>query len=260
MGRRFSGYAALGDSFTEGMNDPGVAGAFRGWADRLAERLSEDHPRMAYANLAVRGRLFDAIVDEQVPAALRLRPDLVSFAGGANDALRPGFNPHRIGTRLHEVVRVLSASGAQVILFTAPTPSPRLPGAGLLQNRLTDLNRTVTRVAKRHGAILVELDTDTLFSDSRLWSEDRLHLSPAGHARVAVNACKALDIEPAPEWLAPLPPETRTVWRARRREDLRWARSHLAPWVKRRITKTSSGDTVTPKRPSLTPLREPRTP
>lgn len=260
MGRQFRGYAALGDSFTEGMNDPGTGGAFRGWADRLAEHLSKDTPDLTYANLAVRGRLFDAIVDDQVPAALRLRPDLVSFAGGANDALRPGFNPHRIGTRLHEVVRVLCASGAKVILFTSPSPSPRLPGAGLLRSRLDGLNRIVMRVAKRHSAYLVRLDEDAAFNDDRLWSNDRLHLSPDGHAKVATNVCTALDIEPDPAWLIPLPPESRTAWSARRREDLRWARGHLAPWVKRRITKTSSGDTVSAKRPTLAPLREPETP
>ncbi len=260
MGRRFRGYAALGDSFTEGMNDPGDAGSFRGWADRLAERLCVDNPDLTYANLAVRGRLFDAIVDDQVPAALRLRPDLVSFAGGANDALRPGFNPARMGTRLHEVVRVLSASGAKVILFTAPPPSPRLPGAGLLRSRLAGLNRIVARVAKRHNAFLVKLDEEEAYNDGRLWSDDRLHMSPFGHAKVATDICTALGIDPAPDWLTPLPPVTRTAWSSRRREDLKWAQGHFGPWIKRRLTKTSSGDTVSAKRPILAPMREKETP
>ncbi len=49
--------------------------------------------RLGYANLAIRGRLFDAIVDEQVPVALDMRPDLISFAGGGNDVLRRSFDP-----------------------------------------------------------------------------------------------------------------------------------------------------------------------
>ena len=57
-----------------------------------------------------------------------------------------------------------------------------------------------------------------------------------------------------PEWFAPLPPSARTAWLAARRADARWVRGHLAPWVRRRIEGRSSGDTVAPKRPELTPL------
>ena len=34
-------YVALGDSFTEGLDDPtAVGGGYRGWADRFAEHLA----------------------------------------------------------------------------------------------------------------------------------------------------------------------------------------------------------------------------
>ena len=95
-------FVALGDSFTEGLDDPYLAddqstpvgpaagkgaGDFRGWADRLAEYLAESHaPRLRYANLAIRGRRIDQVVEEQVPMALEMKPDLVSFAAGVNDA------------------------------------------------------------------------------------------------------------------------------------------------------------------------------
>ena len=35
--RTFSRYVAIGDSTTEGLDDPDGAGGYRGWADRLAE-------------------------------------------------------------------------------------------------------------------------------------------------------------------------------------------------------------------------------
>ncbi len=90
-------YVAIGDSFTEGMNDlDDVTGEFRGWADLVAARLAEETPELTYANLAIRGRLFDNIVEEQVPPALRMQPDLISFAAGGNDALRRGFEPGRM--------------------------------------------------------------------------------------------------------------------------------------------------------------------
>lgn len=253
MTTQFSGFAAVGDSFTEGMDDCAGDGRYRGWADRVASRLAEDNPELAYANLAVRGRLFDVVVDEQVPAALRLRPDLVSFAAGGNDALRTGFNAVRIATRLHEAVRVLTASGAHVLLFTSPLPS-RIPGNTLLRNRVASLNDQIGKVAKRHDATMVDLWNDPGFGDPRMWSDDRLHLSCLGHLRVAGHVCAALDVEPDPAWEQPLPQLGPAPWFSRRREDLAWARAHLAPWVRRRFAGRSSGDDRTPKRPELTPI------
>ena len=47
-------FVAIGDSFTEGLNDPAPGGGFRGWADRLASLLAAEYPGLRYANLAVR--------------------------------------------------------------------------------------------------------------------------------------------------------------------------------------------------------------
>src|ERR1051326_1990942 len=50
-------FVAVGDSFTEGLDDPHPeTGIFRGWADLVAESLATQGP-FAYANLAIRGRL-----------------------------------------------------------------------------------------------------------------------------------------------------------------------------------------------------------
>ena len=47
-------YVALGDSFTEGLDDPRAdQGGYRGWADRFAQMLAERQPGLRYANLAV---------------------------------------------------------------------------------------------------------------------------------------------------------------------------------------------------------------
>jgi hypothetical protein len=44
--------------------------------------------------------------------------------------------------------------------------------------------------------------------------------------------------------------------RQKRDADLAWARSHLAPWVRRRLSRTSSGDGLEPRRPVLAPVTQ----
>ena len=115
------------------------------------------------------------------------------------------------------------------------------------------LNQAVGETAERHGARLVDLWADDEFANPLLWSVDRLHLSAAGHRRVAAHVLTALGLAAEPEWLvAPARPAP-TPWLAARGADLRWAGRYLAPWIKRRLTGRSSGDNVTAKRPALTP-------
>ena len=91
----WSRYVAIGDSFTEGIGDPEERspGGHRGWADRVAEVLAEQTEDFAYANLAIRGRLLQQILDEQVDAALELRPDLITISAGGNDIIPPAHRP-----------------------------------------------------------------------------------------------------------------------------------------------------------------------
>ena len=94
----------------------------------------------------------------------------------------------------------------------------------------------------------------TAFRNTRLWSIDRLHLSAAGHRRVAAHVLEALGVTAEPSWLAAVPPPERLSWTRARAADARWATQHLAPWIKRRLTGRSSGDLVQPKRPALEPV------
>jgi lysophospholipase L1-like esterase len=244
----------VGDSFTEGLDDPYPdGGGYQGWADLVAMRLAADEPSFAYANLAVRGRLFPAIVDDQVPAALDMRPDLVSFAGGGNDALRRRFDPYALVTRFDEVIRQLRGTGADVVLFRFADLTARLPGARMILPRTKILNEAVGEVAEKYGARLVDLWSDAEFGNPALWSVDRLHLSTAGHRRVAAHVLAALDLSADEDWWA-VPVHPRRSWPAARAADLRWTARHLAPWVKRRLTGRSSGDTVVAKRPTLSPV------
>ena len=256
-------FVALGDSFTEGLEDDlGTDGRHRGWADRVAEALAVRHGRLQYANLAVRGRLLDQVVSEQVPVALDLDPDLVSFHAGPNDVLRPRVD---LGALLHgygAAVDRLARDGAQVVLFTV---IGRSVGRGRLVDavaaRFATFNDHVRATARRHDAVLVDVGDVEAMRDPRLWHEDRLHLNPSGHARVAAAVLEALGIDD-PElaggdlgwWREPLPrraPRPRTVTV---REEARWVGRHLLPWVGRRLRGVSSGDEVVPKHAELRDL------
>jgi len=253
---RWRSFVALGDSFTEGMDDPYEDGrGYRGWADLVAGRLARAAPGdFGYANLAVRGRLFPRVVAEQVPAALAMRPDLVTFAAGGNDALRRGFDPAALIDRFDDTIRDLRATGADVVLFRWADISTRLPGGRVIGPRVRLMNDAVTATAERHGARLVDLWGDPAFTNARMWSIDRLHLSPSGHRRVAAHVLAALDVPAEESWLAAVPPPERLSWTRARAADARWVTRHLAPWIKRRLTGRSSGDLVEPKRPSLEPV------
>ena len=83
----------------------------------------------------------------------------------------------------------------------------------------------------------------------------RIHLTPAGHERVAQAALVGLGLAPdTPDWDDPLTPLPPLPLPQRLAQDGRWARDHLSPWVGRHLRGRSSGDGRPPKRPTLTPL------
>ncbi|MEV6925391.1 SGNH/GDSL hydrolase family protein [Dactylosporangium sp. NPDC051485] len=254
---RWGSFVAVGDSFTEGLDDQRPDGrGYRGWADLVAGSLARGEPAFRYANLAVRGRLFDNIVAEQVPLAVAMKPDLVSFAGGGNDALRRSFDPQVVADRFDRTIEKLRATGADVVLFCWVDMTGRMPGGKMLRPRVEQFNGAIAAVGAKHGAHVVSLWDDPEFANPRLWAPDRLHLSAAGHRRVAGQVMTALGVTCDPDWLAaPAPPEELS-WMSRKAADAKWATRHLAPWVKRRLTGRSSGDMVTAKRPELAPLTE----
>jgi lysophospholipase L1-like esterase len=254
---RWRSFVAVGDSFTEGMDDPYPDGTYRGWADLVASRLALDAPDFRYANLAIRGRLFPNIVAEQVPAALTMRPDLISFAAGGNDVLRRSFDPATLMARFDAVVGELRTTGADVLVFRFADVTTRLPGQRIIGPRAAALNRAVGETAERHGARLVDLFADDEFANPMMWGQDRLHLSAAGHRRVAGLVLTALGLQSDPQWLIPPERLPSARWLAARAADARWAGRHLAPWIKRRLTGRSSGDLITAKRPELTYLGDP---
>ncbi|TKJ19844.1 SGNH/GDSL hydrolase family protein [Blastococcus sp. CCUG 61487] len=252
-------YVALGDSFTEGLNDsdPGRPGEFRGWADRLAEQLAATSDGdVEYANLAIRGRLLGQVIAEQVPVALEAQPDLVSLVAGGNDLMRPGADPDELAGTLEAAVVRLRAAGADVLLATSADPraTPLLRRA---RGRIAIFNANIWSIAARTGSAVLDQWSAGWLHDVRLWDTDRIHLTEEGHRRTALAAATALGLPCDDDgWRTPLAPGPRRALRVAVVEEAAWVRGFVAPWIGRRLRGTSSGDGRAPKRP--VPLALPR--
>ena len=254
-------YVAVGDSFTEGLWDvpdqePPARTGFtdpalvcRGWADLLAEGIARRSgcAEVQYANLAIRGRLLGPILEDQVPAASALDPDLVSLIGGGNDLLRPAADPDALAAAIEDAVIGLRAAGTDVLLSTG-IDTKDSPVIRRTRGRTAVLNAHIWTIARRHGAFVLDVWGMRSLQDWRMWSPDRIHLTTEGHRRVAEAALVALGLEPDdPAWDDPMVPLPAPPLAERVRGDVDWLRDHAYPWATRRLNHRSSGDERLPK-------------
>src|SRR5215469_2606494 len=241
--REFRSFAALGDSFTEGVGDLCADGvSCRGWADRFAEHLHEHRPEVRYANLAIRGKLLGEVLKEQVPAAIELGPDLVSLAAGGNDMLRPRTDPDALAATFETAVAKLTAAGCTVMAFTGFDPKA-FPVLRLIRGKAAVFSMHVRVIAAKYDCLLADLWPMRVLTDRRLWSPDRLHLAADGHRRVALLACDVAGVPTAEHWSAPLVDQpvrpgyagAARTWLSTRWSDVEWVTEHLAPYLSRRL-------------------------
>lgn len=247
-------WVAIGDSFTEGVGDPEptAPNGFRGWADRVAEVLSQQVDDFAYANLAIRGRLIGQIIQEQVEPALALKPDLITFSAGGNDVIRPGADPDAVSQLFEDAVVRLSSEGATLVVFTGIDTNftPVFRG---IRGRVAIYNENIRAIADRYDCIVADQWALKEVQDMRFFDDDRLHYNALGHHEIARMVLRALNV---PNDLLPMQPDplpSRT-WREARAVDFVWAREYLVPWVLRRLRHQSSGDNLKAKRPDALPV------
>jgi lysophospholipase L1-like esterase len=224
----------LGDSITVGMGDPDPAAGrgWRGWAQHLAAGL----PEPELHNLAVRGAQAKQVERDQLPAALRLRPDIASVIVGVNDTLRAGFDPVRTGQSTARTVAALTASGAAVLTMRLPDPARMfgLPDglARPLSRRMRAVNAELDTIAAHYRTLHWDASCDPETYDRRNWSVDRLHPNERGHRLIACRfwdrlaaAGVAVASRPGAEPAGPAPT---------RRDDVLWMATMGTRWVVRR--------------------------
>ncbi|WP_427134626.1 SGNH/GDSL hydrolase family protein [Pseudarthrobacter sp. S9] len=251
--RPWSRYVAMGDSFTAGLGDPEPLspGGIRGWADRIAEELSQGRGDFRYANLAISGLLLRQIIDQQLGPAIDLKPDLVTLSAGGNDLVFHRGDPDRMAATLDAAVTALSATGATVVLFTGPDWG-ETPLLGHTRGKVAVFNENIRTIAARHNGVIADLWTLRQLADPRMWDRDRLHFSPLGHHTIATMVLDTLNV---PHSLRPLEPKPMPAgsWRETRAEDLAWVTHYLFPWMMSRIRPRADDPPLTAKRPEPGP-------
>lgn len=245
-------YVAMGDSFTEGVGDidPSSPNGVRGWADRVAAQLIENDDSWGYANLAIRGKKLQQVIDEQLDAALALNPTLVTIYAGGNDILRPVVNLDGIMERYLWALQKLVDSGAHVVVFTG-FDSGKAPMFRATRGRTAIYNEYIRKYVDDLDLGLVDFWHMKQFQDWRYWDPDRMHLSIEGHMLMAKEVLRVLgerDDTGEPELEDP--PVSSLPERAL--AEAVWTKDYLYPWLKRRVTRKSSGDHMDHKYPKLT--------
>ncbi len=225
-------FVALGDSITVGMGDPAPGGGWRGFAALLADAL----PEPAMHNLAVLGAQAADVERMQLPAALELKPDVVSLVIGINDTLRGDFDPERTGASLDRTVGALREAGAQVLTMRLPNPGQMfgLPKALArpLARRMRAVNAALDEVALRRGTLHWDAAGDPATYERCYWSVDRLHPNERGHRRIACRFHGLLaecgyPVGPGPDPEPSSPPPTRLA-------EFAWMATKGTAWVVRR--------------------------
>lgn len=248
----FHRYVAIGDSATEGLEDPDPRGGYRGWADRLAMIIADaqDEP-LEYANIAIRGLRLDEIRTTQFDRAMAMKPDLMTIIGGVNDVigLRPDFE--QMQEDLEVMFGEARAAGITVLTLTMPDPARINPLGAYLRDRMLRLNEITHAAADQYGVQVLALERFQIAIDARLWAEDRLHGNAFGHERVAKGFAEILGLTGADSsWTLPLTesPEQKAR-RERMTADVAWARNYLGPWLVKGLRGIPHGQGIEPKRP-----------
>jgi hypothetical protein len=130
-------------------------------------------------------------------------------------------------------------------------------GSEVWAARFSEFNKSVRKVGAEVGAIVIDANGESFFSDSRFLAFDRLHLNAEGHHRVAQALLEKLGYQFDPAWRIPLPPAQPTPWLKKRAISTIWFFTFALPWIWRRVRGKSSGDGRSAKYPTPTawPLR-----
>jgi acyl-CoA thioesterase-1 len=143
-------YVAIGDSAAQGI---GASRPGRSYVGLIAARIRETTgSTVRVVNLSISGGRVREALAKQLPALLKLEPDVVTVAIGANDIGRD-FDPERFADELDELY---SAVPSHTIV--ADVPSFYI---GRKQRQVRVANGILRKIAARHGLVVAPLHART---------------------------------------------------------------------------------------------------
>ncbi|NGO66949.1 SGNH/GDSL hydrolase family protein [Streptomyces boncukensis] len=177
---------ALGDSMTQGRDDPAPGGGWRGWVPRLARQLGI--PRDTVANTAAEGATAADVVERQIPRVRNARPGIVAFICGMNDITGSGDAAE--SKRGCEALLSWAAGTGALVLTSGVVPCwEKLPVSRVRRSRLqrdvARFNHDLAALAAAHGASCLDPAVLPEARDPAMWAGDGIHLSPLGHQVIA---------------------------------------------------------------------------
>lgn len=178
-------YLVLGDSTAAGVGadyDQGIAMA-------TTRELSRTH-EVKMHNVSVSGARIREVLDDQLPRAASIRPDLVLLSVGANDVTHL-TSVRSMRASLREIVQHLRSTNPDVAIVITGSPDmgspPRVPRLlrGLASLRTKQVNRMFVAEAERLHLTFAPIAAETgpLFRrDRSLFAADRFHPNERGYA------------------------------------------------------------------------------
>jgi acyl-CoA thioesterase-1 len=176
-------YAALGDS-----TGVGVGAKDGGYVARLFGRIRRELPASRLINLCISGATTGDLLREQLDAAVKASPELVTLGIGINDLGR-GVSTRVFAANFEEIVhRVRTATAAAVVISNIPDLSlaPVVPVymRDAARHRVLEFNENVGETARGHGLPVVDAYSatpDQIPAHPEFFSSDGFHPSDAGY-------------------------------------------------------------------------------
>lgn len=182
-------FVVLGDSTSAGL---GVRDGGDAYPSLLARRLAEETGRRVDLTvLGVSGATAQDVLNEQVPEAASLDPDLVFIGIGANDVTHLTPLSH-IGAYVRHTLESLKRTEATIVVAGAPDMRVyawHQPLRTLAYLRGKQVTTTIEEAARSEDVPVVNLDDQTghFFAEEpeAHFSEDRFHPNALGYRRWA---------------------------------------------------------------------------
>jgi len=201
---------ALGDSITQAGGEPG------GYVALIQARLTKLYPgqKIEVLNAGISGHRSTDMQARFQRDVLDKKPDMVTISVGVNDVWHGFMDGHSRGDgprgvalplfekKVGEMIEAAKAAEVQVVVFSTTVIQENLQSRE--NAKLADYNRALRALAKRYGALFIDLNTafhEAIAAYRRktgrtdnLLTTDGVHMNPAGNRLMAYTILRGLGV------------------------------------------------------------------